>query len=101
MDDERAPTDWEARVAKAKRDGTWGTDDEEPSPYPPVERRRRFWVGFVSAFVGCLVLGAVLHVVRGRPGSPVGLDALLDSLAPAFFAAFLVGWSATRGSRKR
>ena len=53
MDDDRPQTDWEARVAKAKRDGTWGTDDEEPSPYPPAERRKRFWLAFGSPWPPC------------------------------------------------
>lgn len=101
MDDDRPLTDWEARVAKAKRDGTWGTDDEEPSPYPPAERRKRFWLAFGLTLAAVLVVGSVLHVVLGRPGSPLAPGHLLDRLIAGFFPAFFIGWGATRGPRKR
>lgn len=89
-------------MARAKREGTWDRDpDDLPSPYPPAVRRRRFVAGFVVTFVGCLVLGALLHVLLGRPGPPWGTGAMIDGLIRSVFPALLVGWSCTRGPRKR
>lgn len=101
MDPERPQTDWDERVAKAKRDGTWFTPDEEPSPYPPRERRRRFRVGFVVAFAASLVLRTLLHVVLGEPGSHLSFGHLLDAVIGSLFIAFFVGWMSTRPPRKR
>ena len=99
---ERPPTDWEARAARARREGTWDRDpDELPSPYPPSVQRRRFWAGFVIAFVVTFLLGALVHVLLGRPGSPWVAGELLDGLVRSVFAAAIVGSSCTRGPRKR
>ncbi|WP_091177391.1 hypothetical protein [Microlunatus flavus] len=99
--DERPPTDWEARVAKAKREGTWYGPDEEPSPYPPRVRLVRFLVGTGVGLALAVVLGSVVHLVTGRPGSPFTVDALLHSLVSSVFLALWVGWSWTRPPRPR
>lgn len=101
MDDERPLTDWEARVAKAKRDGTWGTDDEEPSPYPPRERRMRFWLGFGVTLLAGVVVQTLIHLLRGRPGSPFGLGNLADAAASSLLIAFFAGWYWTRPPRRK
>ena len=101
MDEERPQTDWEARVARARQEGTWSHPDEEPSPYPPHERRKRFWLAFAATLAAALVVGSVLHLVLGRPGSPVAPGVLLDSSTTGLFPALLLGWVVTRGPRKR
>ena len=98
---ERPPTDWEARVARAKREGTWYGPDQEPSPYPPAIKRRRFLVGFLLTLAAGLLLGALLEVLLGRPGSPWAAGAWIDGLIRSFFPAVFAGWACTRGTRKR
>lgn len=100
VDADRPVTDWEARVAKAKQEGTWYGPDEEPSPYPPGIKRKRFLTGFALTVVAGVVLGPLLHLVTGRPGSPISGDALLDSLFRGVLLGFFVGWSCTRAPRR-
>ena len=94
-------TDWEARVAKAKREGGWYGPDEEPSPYPPRTKRRRFWTAFVLTLAATVVLGVLLHLVSGRPGSPISGDVLLDGVFRGLFPATFVGWTVTRPPRRK
>lgn len=94
-------TDWEARVATAKRDGGWYGPDEEPSPYPPRIRRRRFLVSFALALVASVVAHALLHLVTSRPGPMISADVLLDGVVQGLLLAFFVGWSSTRPPRKK
>ncbi|SDV03530.1 hypothetical protein SAMN04488544_3812 [Microlunatus sagamiharensis] len=99
---ERPPTDWEARVARAKRDGTWSRDpDEPPSPYPTAVKRRRFLVGFLLTLAAGILLGALVEVLLGDPGSPWAPGTLLEGFIRSVFPAALVGWGCTRGPRTR
>ncbi len=101
MTDDRPLTEWEARVARAKSEGTWFGPDEEPSPYPLRVRRLRFWCAFSLALVTMMVLGALLHIAWGRPGSPISGGALVDGLFRSLVPAFFVGWSSTRPPRRK
>lgn len=101
MDAHRPMNDWEARVAKAKRDGSWYGPDEEPSPYPPRAKRVRFWSAFALTLVAMVVLGALLHLILRRPGSPLSADVLVDYVFQGIFPAFLAGWASTRPPRKK
>jgi len=101
-DPERPPTDWQARVAKAQREGTWNRDpDEPPSPYPPAVKRRRFLVGFLLTLAAGVLLGALVDVVLGRPGSPWAAGAWIDGLIRSFFPAVFAGWVCSRRRLKR
>lgn len=101
MDPERPKSDWEARVARAKRDGSWYGPDEEPSPFSPRIKRIRFWSAFALTLFAATVLDALLHFALHRPGSPISGGALLDDLFRGLFPAFLVGWSFTRAPRRK
>lgn len=94
-------TDWEARVAKAKRDGGWYGPDEEPSPYPPRIKRRRFLVSFALTLVVSVVAHALLHLVTGRTGPTISADVLLDGVFQGLLLAFFVGWGSTRPPRRK
>ena len=94
-------TDWEARVAKAKRDGSWYGPDEEPSPYPPRAKWVGFWSAFTLTLVAVVVLGALLRLVAGRPGSPLSGAVLVDNVFQGIFPALFAGWAATRPPRRR
>ena len=94
-------TDWEARVAKAKRDGGWHGPDEEPGPYPPRIKRLRFWTAFASTLAAMVVLGVLLHLLSGHSGSPISSDVLLDGLFRGLFPAFFIGWTFTRPPRRK
>ena len=97
---ERPPTEWEARVAKAKREGSWDRDpDEPPSPYPPAVKRRRFLVGFLLTLAAGILLSALVEVLLGEPGSPWAPGTLVEGVIRSVFPAALVGWARTRGSR--
>jgi hypothetical protein len=98
---ERPQTDWEARVARARREGTWDRDpDDLPSPYPAAVKRRRFLVGFVLTLAAGILLGALVEVMLGRPGSPWALGSLIEGFIRSVFPAAFVGWGCTRGPRK-
>jgi hypothetical protein len=101
VDAERPRTEWEARVAKAKRDGTWYGPDEEPVTYPPRTKRARFWSAFALTLLATIVLDTLLHIALHRPGSLVSGGALLDGLFQGLFPAYLVGWSFTRPPRRK
>lgn len=101
MDDERPRTDWEARVTRAKREGTWYAPNEEPSPYPPRERRKRFWSGFGVTLVFGLLVHTVLGLITGRGGPPLSLGNVEDGLLGSVFIAVMVGWAATRPPRPK
>ena len=99
---ERPQTDWEARVAGAKREGAWDRDPAEPpSPYPSAVKRRRFLVGFLLTLAAGVLLGALVDILLGRPGSPWAADAWIHGLIRSFFPAVFAGWACTRGPRQR